>query len=584
MPNRPFDTDAYNLGEVWANRIFGVPRMQRPYTWKIDKAGKLWEDLINFHSERNNEGHYFLGNTIVFEENGTIMLVDGQQRIATLTIIFAVIRDRIQQLIDGNENADFEVEHHSFGNCSAVFYRDVINADFISGRTGRHVIPKVNLREIDGVRLQWIQKTIQQRIDAYGFDNKRGGGKVPSRTNSGGKQRVYHNYWELMKLLKTQLSDEVVLTGGRFGLQEWDKEAQLEWLIDFYTTLTDHVWLSITVVPDISQAFTIFKTINDRGEPLSIYDVMRATVLGRVEGVTTDQTTKDTILAHMDSLRGIDQDEIHTYIRRWYISREGVKFTPSKLADKIQNEVSNLENVREITSYSQSISSEVDNYLLIRKQGDITGSSGQTDLLPAWDSIQGLQICGLKQHIPLLMSMLYKNWHIEQQIGFNNIVSTIESLYVRYYKAIQGSPSTPETLFAEWAGYCRQTGTSPEDLLERIYEDSRNKLLPNYTDSDFTEDFTNLQDISNNLAWYLLKKYESYLRGEDAFARENYPIAGRNVLQVEHILPQNPSSDWDGIFARGEERDQYTYKLGNMTLLWRPVNNRARNKIFSEKT
>ena len=77
-----------------AEALYQIPRYQRPYKWGDDQVDKLWDDLWESYS--NEETNYFLGSLITAKAAyGTnyFDVVDGQQRLTTLTILFAVVRD-----------------------------------------------------------------------------------------------------------------------------------------------------------------------------------------------------------------------------------------------------------------------------------------------------------------------------------------------------------------------------------------------------------------------------------------------------------------------------------------------------------
>ncbi|GAD51316.1 hypothetical protein MBEHAL_0076 [Halarchaeum acidiphilum MH1-52-1] len=89
-----------------------VPDYQREYSWGKDQWSELWDDVYALTRERNN---HFLGSIVVIEqqESGmkTLELVDGQQRLTTISIFLCAIRDQFKgdeefdhlaELIDGN--------------------------------------------------------------------------------------------------------------------------------------------------------------------------------------------------------------------------------------------------------------------------------------------------------------------------------------------------------------------------------------------------------------------------------------------------------------------------------------------------
>jgi uncharacterized protein with ParB-like and HNH nuclease domain len=76
---------------LFESYIFKIPRYQRPYSWTEDEITELWNDI------NDEENSYFLGSFIfnheTLDKEGFIEIVDGQQRILTITTFIAAIRD-----------------------------------------------------------------------------------------------------------------------------------------------------------------------------------------------------------------------------------------------------------------------------------------------------------------------------------------------------------------------------------------------------------------------------------------------------------------------------------------------------------
>lgn len=92
--------DVFKPSSLTVKQLFGntdslyqIPRYQRPYSWSNEQLEKLWDDLIE---ARESELNYFLGSVITarpVERGNYIDIVDGQQRLTTLMILFCVCRD-----------------------------------------------------------------------------------------------------------------------------------------------------------------------------------------------------------------------------------------------------------------------------------------------------------------------------------------------------------------------------------------------------------------------------------------------------------------------------------------------------------
>lgn len=97
-----------------SNALYQIPRYQRPYRWVDDQVEKLWDDLYEAFQEGTE--NYFLGSIILAADNikaAYYDVVDGQQRLTTLTILLCVIRDLFPNLNQSNSDLNPKTITHS---------------------------------------------------------------------------------------------------------------------------------------------------------------------------------------------------------------------------------------------------------------------------------------------------------------------------------------------------------------------------------------------------------------------------------------------------------------------------------------
>ena len=93
------ETSLRNLLE--GTKQFQIPLFQRPYSWKEKNWNALWEDLMSLYNEEV-KGFYFLGPIVTQSVPGTaegispFIVIDGQQRLTTLTILLAALRNYLK--------------------------------------------------------------------------------------------------------------------------------------------------------------------------------------------------------------------------------------------------------------------------------------------------------------------------------------------------------------------------------------------------------------------------------------------------------------------------------------------------------
>jgi len=104
MANEIFKPESKSIKEIFgnANSFYQMPDYQRPYSWEDEHIEQLWDDIFNAFSNNKEDPeidlNYFLGSIILIPKDEAYDVVDGQQRLTTLTIFFCVLRDLYSHL------------------------------------------------------------------------------------------------------------------------------------------------------------------------------------------------------------------------------------------------------------------------------------------------------------------------------------------------------------------------------------------------------------------------------------------------------------------------------------------------------
>ena len=98
-----------SIGKLFSemqNKKFIVPDFQRPYSWDKEKCETLWQNITNFlETEENPASDYFLGTIVSnIDENGNQEIIDGQQRITTLSLILRAFYFKLEQMPENDKN------------------------------------------------------------------------------------------------------------------------------------------------------------------------------------------------------------------------------------------------------------------------------------------------------------------------------------------------------------------------------------------------------------------------------------------------------------------------------------------------
>lgn len=123
----PFKPLSLSIRELFGNAdaLYKIPQYQRPYKWEDEQVDKLWEDI--YDAFENKEDNYFLGSIITAkprdnEKSAYVDVVDGQQRLTTLMILFCVVRDLYPKLNAGKtEENPFAVDIDTISSSISLF-------------------------------------------------------------------------------------------------------------------------------------------------------------------------------------------------------------------------------------------------------------------------------------------------------------------------------------------------------------------------------------------------------------------------------------------------------------------------------
>lgn len=218
------------IGKIFCDDfLFKVPDYQRPYSWGADQVTSLVEDLAEA-AQRDQGSAYFLGSVVLIKspDEPHAEIVDGQQRLTTLTIMLCVIRDLFEH---GDEAREIQEligqKQKKFSRTEGTF--------------------RLTLRDRDEA---FFRKSVQEP------DATR---RAPPPTNEEAQKRILESVGTLRK-----------------RLEAYDPR-DLERLVSF---VVQQCMLVVVSAFNEETAFRIFEVMNNRGLPLAPSDIIKAEVIG----------------------------------------------------------------------------------------------------------------------------------------------------------------------------------------------------------------------------------------------------------------------------------------------------------------
>ncbi|THV16730.1 DUF262 domain-containing protein [Rhizobium rhizophilum] len=224
----PLNASASTAGGIISGSTFEVPPYQREYSWREDEVREFFEDI----QRSLDSNSYFLGLIILTDEDGRKKIVDGQQRVVTLTLLAAAL-------------------YHEAKRRGRSALADRLNADFLTSinyETDENDPRVILTDEADNFTLQHIVSTGEVP-----------GGKAQGDTVSG---ELVKSFNFLVKELRDDLRPDAFKRLGKWT--------------DF---ITNRLYFAVFVHPTPSSAYQVFEVINTRGRDLTTADLLKNFVI-----------------------------------------------------------------------------------------------------------------------------------------------------------------------------------------------------------------------------------------------------------------------------------------------------------------
>lgn len=284
----------YPLSKIFSSDFeYHIPGYQRPYSWTKEETGLLFDDLYNFFQEEKSD-NYFLGSIVLIKEEQKryAEVIDGQQRLTTLSILFSAMADAF---------GDSECK----SDCKAYLCEKGKALEGIEAK------PRVFLRDADH---PFFYKYIQNvQLDALvALD--------PVTLDTEAKKHIREN----CALLREKLKDIFL-----------DDKQRLE----FTQFLLTRCYLVVVSTPSQESAFRIFTVVNSRGLDLLPTDIIKSTVIGNLPKEKQQEYTEK--WEGLEELTGRDGfNEVFTHTRTIFVKERQKKTLREEFEEYILKTVS----------------------------------------------------------------------------------------------------------------------------------------------------------------------------------------------------------------------------------------------------
>jgi hypothetical protein len=483
-----------------------VPRFQRNYSWDVEQWEELWADLKADVPAGEESAHY-MGYLVLREtSNKSYEIVDGQQRLATLSIVVLAALKNLQRLAEASGQAQ---------------------SDQIQQRLRR--IQETYIGAQDPVTLTVQPKLTLNRNNGDYFRNHLAAlGPLPKRGVSASNILLRKAF----EWFNTRLST----------VAKESKTPDLE-LARFIEEMADRLFFTVITVTDELNAYRVFETLNARRLKLSPTDLLKNYLFATLSS-TPAAAPVDVLESRWEGLvQRLGDDDFSKYVRAHWNSRHSF-VRQAELFRRVRNEVRDPKAVFELI---RELEEDLETYL------DFVQPDTAEGLSEFKKHARILKLSSIQQPIPLLLACR----RVLAPADFETVLRAVVVLSFRYNVICGLSPGDQENVYAVVArAVAAGQSTKPADVIAR--------LKPIYpSDSQFRESFiekslSSGQGRNSRIVKYILCELEARLTKK--------PLDWANQdISVEHVLPQADEADWPGFSDL--EAESYVSRIGNLTLL-----------------
>lgn len=531
-----FKPDEKNIRSLLKSSCqFIIPRFQREYSWDKKNYQEFFEDMMNNLVVVNGnikDDQYFLG-TMLFVGNFTekpdkaIEVIDGQQRLTTITILFSVLSDRFREL----------------------------GEDILSKQLFNYIMTT----DDDGNEVRVLQsKSSYPYFVYYIQDREKNIATSPNTEEENCIKETYEYFLQqttekaLKKLLKKRMGDDIVQSFS---------------YIEILKALRDQVlgctFISIAAA-DKDQANKIFAILNAKGKRLAYIDLIKNKIFEELkDGV--DGTFAEESWNEIRKLLNSRTETVGmaTFFRHYWISKYR-RCNASVLYDDFNKTIT--KNKEKYKEFLQDLVRNAKNYIKIINPSREDYNNRKEYL---W-LVQSLSTMNktfniVQTRIALLALYDVKERNLISTAQFKKAIIIMENFHFAFTAICSIRTNNLEAIYSRFAIALRKCTNKQETskVIEEKLISPLEKLYPKFNSfkAGFVELIYSKEDMPANIKTkYAVYKLNGYFSEKEVFEDDG---------SIEHIIPE----------STGEK----ALNIGNLILLEQKLNREAGEKEYSEK-
>lgn len=524
---------ATTLGDVLdGSQRLVIPDYQREYNWAYnDQVEELYSDLKENY-ERGSDNAYLLGPIVLNDTNMPTEIVDGQQRLVTLTLWMCALRDYLKSNEDKfvmdspRDKEDYDEIISKITKCVLIDNHPIISLNH-------------NMNSFESICVGIDKKSI--------------------------KNTIITNYNSLLKKISGDC-DEILKNKDnyKFPLKEISKR------VDHMKTMTKFVQVKIC---DQKYVYDVFTSLNSKGQELKQTDLIKSKFLSK----TIDDVEKKSINGKWKEFtdnelikKNIDDFFYHSVLSRDKDVQKNRMYNPVNEKIEFNNKSENNHeiNMLYITQYLKDRCEDIKIYEMLADPNKAKSDPRIKNDSEYSHIFYGLNQVGVKYFYRVIIAA-YRIWG---PIPNTKILLGCILKFFFMYKTICKKDIDVLKSIAKNATSDILNGKSLSVVLKTIL--INDKGHEHVTTDEFKKEFPEKTDLNQKIKKYILYSLEYYLQ-----RKTGVTIAPTQEYELEHIFPKNPDRDkWPNM---DEFRD--VDRLGNMTLLDPNWNKAIKNHSFEDK-
>lgn len=549
-----FNIPTQTLGHIFQSQYpFVVPKYQRGYAWEQEEVADFLKDIHALSTSTAKNPAHFMGGLVhvQFPAANSVSrsheIVDGQQRMATFTLLMAAISHGLDALSKENQTKA------SRANCEA--HKEALDESFLK------------YKEIENAKRIYKPKMTMSKVDQDFFaEVVDGQSPVPTRETH---NRIYATY----KKFQTELVNPILNSTStvKVRLKKFNELSKL---------VADNLLVIHMVSQSRSEAYRLFSVLNDRGRNLSDGDLLRARTLELTE---MDSSIQSKVELKWDQILDGSEDDIEKFLRAYFPSTLG-KRAPSKgLFDAFEDSYLRNKKPQEVYDFVVQLSNEKIKYQKIRLgEWPFLATSSKAS---NWDIDRLYRLVNILRHEsahPLLLSATH--------LGENKFIEILRMLDIFVFRYINIVGAHPSPIYAPYYTESVEMRKSPSKYsTSRTRATLKNLISTRASDQLFRETLISKLHYSDDSAKNRIIKhffttiesyYSSILNGKlgTKLKPDLMTVFDLASTSIEHIYPQKAPAK-----TKNNSLELLISKLGNLTILAPSDNSDLGNEPFSVK-